>query len=54
VVLLFPNGVAGMYQSRAKDVLRLLKREPSRAPGPLRETPSQVGLTPVGEVGKHV
>jgi urea transport system permease protein len=54
VVLLFPNGVAGMYQSRANDLFKLLKRERSRAPEPLLETPSQVGLTPVGEGGKHV
>jgi urea transport system permease protein len=53
VVLLFPNGLAGMYQSRAKDLLELFKRKKAllKAPVP-RETPSQVNLTPVEE-GKH-
>src|SRR5262249_27398869 len=53
VVLLFPSGLAGMYQSRAKQLFGLLKRAPSPAAAPVpRETPSQVNLTPVEE-GKH-
>jgi urea transport system permease protein len=54
VVLLFPSGLAGLYQARGKELLlKLLKRRPPAIAEPLRETPSQVGLTPVEE-GKHV
>jgi urea transport system permease protein len=54
VVLLFPNGLAGLVQSRRRDLLAWLTR--SRAPKPAvlsPETPSQVGLAAV-EGGKHV
>jgi urea transport system permease protein len=52
VVLLFPTGLAGLYQSRAKDLWKLVTRPRQRAV-PARETPSQVNLTPV-EDAKHV
>jgi urea transport system permease protein len=54
VVLLFPNGLAGVVESRRRDLLAWLSR--SRAPKPAvlsQETPSQVGLAAV-EGGKHV
>jgi hypothetical protein len=51
-VLLFPTGLAGLYQSRAKDLWKLLTRARQSA-APARETPSQVNLTPV-EDPKHV
>ena len=55
VVLLFPNGLAGMYQSRGKELFKRFRRSSSAAravPAVPRETPSQVNLTPVEE-GKH-
>jgi urea transport system permease protein len=54
VVLLFPNGLAGLYQSRAKDLVKLFRRA-SREHGSATpaDTPSQVELMPVEE-GKHV
>jgi urea transport system permease protein len=54
VVLLFPNGLAGLVEGRRRDLLAWLTR--SRAPQPAvlsQETPSQVGLAAV-EGGKHV
>jgi urea transport system permease protein len=54
VVLMFPNGLAGVVESRRRDLLAWLTR--SRAPKPAllsQETPSQVGLA-AAEGGKHV
>jgi urea transport system permease protein len=54
VVLLFPNGLAGLVEARRKDLRAWFER--SRVPKPAtlsQETPSQVGLAAV-EGGKHV
>jgi urea transport system permease protein len=54
VVLLFPNGLAGVVESRRRDLFAWLTR--SRAPKAAvlsQETPSQVGLATV-DGGKHV
>jgi urea transport system permease protein len=53
VVLLFPNGLAGLYESRAADLRKLLKRLKAPRPKAPEESPSQVNLTVVEE-GKHV
>ena len=53
VVLLFPNGLAGLYESRAADLRKLLKRPKTARPKAPDESPSQVNLTVVEEV-KHV
>jgi urea transport system permease protein len=53
VVLLFPNGLAGLYESRAADLRKLLKRAKAPRPPAPEESPSQVNLTVVEE-GKHV
>ena len=54
VVLLFPNGLAGLYESRAADVRKLFKRLRASRPQPPQESPSQVNLGVVVEEGKHV
>jgi urea transport system permease protein len=53
VVLLFPNGLAGLFESRAADLRKLLKRAKAPRPAAPEESPSQVNLTVVEE-GKHV
>jgi urea transport system permease protein len=54
VVLLFPNGLAGLVEGRRRDLLSWLSGSRTSKPvAKSQETPSQVGLAAV-EGGKHV